>query len=103
MQLNSRFSGQEAETYPAQVFLGSQNTTVEPSLLAQLRAHAFEYGSLILTFLKLYLQGRILMARNYLLSCKLRMWDAAFLYFKIQIFFMRLAHGFPVGKCWPRK
>jgi hypothetical protein len=103
MQLKSRFSGQDAETYPAQVFLDSGNADVEPSPLTQLRAHVLEYGRLLLTFFMLYLQGRILMARNYLLSCKLQMWNAVFLYFKIQIFFTRLVHGFPVGQCWPRK
>jgi hypothetical protein len=29
------------------------------------------------------------------------MWDAVFLYFKIQIFLIRLSHGFPVNECWP--
>jgi hypothetical protein len=103
MQLNSRFSGQEAETYPAQAFFDSRDMVVESSPFTQLRAHVFEYGRLLLTFLNLYVQGRILMARNYVLSCKLRMWDTVFLYFKVQIFLTRLVRGMPVGECWPRK
>jgi hypothetical protein len=103
MQLNSPFNGEEAEIYPAQAFFDSPDMAAESSPFTQLRAHVFEYGRLLVTFLNLYVQGRILMARNYVLSCKLRMWDAVFLYFKVQIFLTRLFHGMPVGECWPRK
>jgi hypothetical protein len=103
MQVKSWFSGQEAKTYPVQVVLDSQGTEVEPSNLAKLQAHFLEYGRLLLTFLKLYLQSRILMSQNYLLTCKLRMWDAVFFYLRVQIVLIRLTHGFPVGECWPRK
>ncbi len=69
----------------------------------RLGKHFVEYGSLFLTFLSLYFQGRILMVQNFILSCKLQMWEVAFVYFKLQIFFVRLANGFPFDECWPRK
>jgi hypothetical protein len=103
MQLNSQYIGQEAEANPSQVLYDSQNIQTESSPLPQLRAQFFEYGQLLMTFLKLYLQSRILMTQNYVLTCKLRMWDAVFFYMRVQIFLMRLAHGFPPGECWPRK
>lgn len=64
-------------------------------------ARFIEYGRLGLTLMKLYFQSRILMAQNFILSCRLRMWDAIFVYCKIQIFFIRLYYGFPIGECWP--
>lgn len=103
MQLKSQFIGQETEAYQAQVLFDSQNSEAQPSPLSQLGAHFLEYGRLLLTFLKLYVQGRILMSQNYLLTCKLRMWDLAFFYMRVQIFLTRLVHGFPPGECWPRK
>jgi hypothetical protein len=103
MQFKSEFAGQETEAYQAQVFFDSQNAEAGFSPLSQLRAHFLEYGRLLLTFLMLYVQGRILMSQNYLLTCKLRMWDVAFFYMRVQIFLMRLVHGFPPGECWPRK
>ena len=103
MQLKSQLANHEAGTYSSEVLFNSQNVEAMPSPLSQLRTQISEYGSLLVTFLKLYVQGRILMSQNYLLSCQLRMWDAAFLYMKVQIFFMRLARGFPPGQCWPRK
>jgi hypothetical protein len=99
MQLKSRFSGQEAETYPAQIFLDSQGTDV-PS--AQLSAHVLEYGRLVPVFFKLYFQNQIISAQNLLLQCKLRLLHATFLFCKVQIFCARLAHGFPVAECWPK-
>ena len=71
--------------------------------LGRLGKHFVEYGSLFLTFLSLYFQGRILMVQNFILSCKLQMWELAFVYLKFQIFFVRLANGFPFDECWPRK
>lgn len=62
-----------------------------------------EYARLLGTFLKLYCQARLLMAQNYLLSCKLRAWEVVFLYLRVRIFFVRLAHGLPMGQCWPRE
>lgn len=103
MQFKSQLAGPETDTYSSEVFFDSQSTETAPSPLSQLRAQFLDYGSLLVTFLKLYVQGRILMSQNYVLSCKLRMWDAVFLYMKVQIFFSRLAHGFPPGQCWPRK
>ena len=103
MQIKSQLVGHETGTYPLEALFDSQNAEAAPSPLLQLRAQISEYGSLLVTFLKLYVQGRILMSQNYLLTCKLRMWDVVFLYLKVQIFFSRLAHGFPPGQCWPRK
>jgi hypothetical protein len=103
MQLKSRFNEQYAETYPAQVFLDSQSAEVETSNLTRLQSLFWEYSSLLVTFVKLYFQGRILMAQNYVLACKLRMWDAVFLYMRVQIFLIRFSNGFPVGECWPRR
>lgn len=65
--------------------------------------HLPEYAGLLAAFLKLYWQGRALMARNYVLSCQLGLWEVVFLSLRIQIFLTRLAQGFPVGQCWPRK
>jgi hypothetical protein len=103
MQFKSQFIGQETEAYQAQVLSDSQNTEAQPFHVSQLRAHFLEYGRLLLTFLRLYVQGRILMSQNYLLTCKLRMWDVAFFYMRVQIFLTRLIHGFPPSECWPRK
>lgn len=106
MECKSRFSGQyvqDAEVYPAQILFSSSNRSVDPSALSQLQRHFLEYGWLLLTFLKLYVQGRILIAQNHILSFKLRMWDVTFFYYRVEIFVMRLAHGFPLDQCWPRK
>jgi hypothetical protein len=43
----------------------------------------------------------MLMIQNYILSCRIRMWDAVFIYFKFQIFLIRLSNGFPLDECWP--
>lgn len=71
------------------------------SLLKRLRTHFLEYCRLGFTLMKLYIQSRILLTQNFILSCRLRMWDAVFVYFKIQIFIIRLANGFPLHQCWP--
>jgi hypothetical protein len=71
------------------------------SLPKQLRTHFLEYGRLGLTLAKLYFQSRVLMMQNFILSCRLRMWDAVFVYFKLQIFLVRLSYGFPLSECWP--
>ncbi len=71
--------------------------------MSRLGKHFMEYGSLFLTFMHLYFQGRILKVQNFILSCKLQMWELAFVYIKLQIFFVRLANGFPFEECWPRK
>lgn len=67
----------------------------------RLRIHISEYSRLGLILVKLYLQSRALMAQNFILSCRLRMWDAVFVYFKIQIFLIRMTYGFPLDECWP--
>ncbi|HEX3627936.1 MAG TPA: hypothetical protein VH280_21205 [Verrucomicrobiae bacterium] len=69
--------------------------------LKRVWTNLLEYGRLVTTLAKLYVQSRVLMLQNYLLSCRLRMWDAAFVYFKLQIFFIRLSNGFPLDRCWP--
>ncbi len=71
------------------------------ALLKRLFSHFLEYGRLGLILVKLYFQGRMLIAQNFILNCRLRMWGAVFLYFKVQIFFIRLSYGFPVTECWP--
>lgn len=73
----------------------------QPGLLRRLGAILCEYSRLILTLAKLYAQSRVLLAKNFLLSCKLRIWDAVFVYFKIQIFLIRLCYGFDLDECWP--
>lgn len=69
--------------------------------LKHLSANLLEYGRLGAILTKLYFQSRVLMAQNFILSCQLRMWDAVFVYFKIQIFLIRLSYGFPLHECWP--
>jgi hypothetical protein len=76
---------------------------VEFSPLASPGGHFLEYARLLVIFLKLYCQARILVVRNHLLSFKLQLWEVVFLYFRVRIFFTRLANGFPVGQCWPRE
>lgn len=68
-----------------------------------LAGHLGEYARLYATFIKLYLQGRMLIAQNLVLSCRLQMWEVTFLCLRTRIFFTRLAHGFPLAECWPRK
>lgn len=71
------------------------------ALFGRLRTHLAEYAALGFTLAKLYFQSRVLIAQNFILSCKLRMWDAVFVYFKIQIFLIRLSCGYPLAECWP--
>lgn len=77
--------------------------TVEASVVTAFVRQVREFGNLFITFLKLYFQGRILILQNHILSFKLQMWEVVFLYLRVQIFLTRLAHGCPVGQCWPRK
>jgi hypothetical protein len=82
----------------------SLDTSVQPTAATVGLATQFsEYAALLLTLSKLYFQGRVLVMQNFILSCKLQMWELAFVYFKLQIFFVRLANGFPLGQCWPKK
>jgi hypothetical protein len=71
------------------------------ALLKRLSMNLLECGRLAFTLVKLYSQSRLLMMQNFILNCRLRMWDVVFTYFKIQIFFIRLSYGFPLDKCWP--
>ena len=61
------------------------------------------WGRLLSTLFTLYSENQVLAAQNFIVSCRLKFWTAAFLYFKVQIFLTRLAYGFPVNQCWPRK
>lgn len=69
----------------------------------RLWAKLLEHSGLLITFLKLYVEYRILVIKNSLLSWKLQMWEVTFLYLRVRIFLARLANGFPIGECWPRK
>ena len=91
------------ETSPSASVQSLDTDVHSHNVLTPLGKHFVEYGRLFLTFLSLYFQGRILMVQNFILSCKLQMWELAFIYFKLQIFFVRLANGFPFDECWPRK
>lgn len=71
------------------------------ALLKRLWRNLPDYGRLVFILTKLYFQSRLLMIQNSILSCRLRMWDVVFVYFKIQIFLIRLSYGFPLDKCWP--
>ena len=70
-------------------------------LLGRLRNYLAVYTGLGFTLAKLYYQSQVLKARNFILSCRLRMWDVVFVYFKIQIFLIRLSYGSPLAECWP--
>lgn len=69
----------------------------------RLGAHVLAYYGLLITFLKLYFQHRVLVVQNFILTCRLHMWDISLLYLKVLVFFTRLGRGFPVEQCWPRK
>ncbi|HEV2327713.1 MAG TPA: hypothetical protein VGY56_02870 [Verrucomicrobiae bacterium] len=71
------------------------------ALMKRLWTNLLECGRLAITLMKLYSQSRVLMMRNFILNWRLRMWDVVFIYFKIQIFFIRLSYGFPLDECWP--
>jgi len=68
---------------------------------SQLRCRLWEYGILFALFLKLYFQARLLMAQNFLLSCRLQFCELPLIYLKIEIFIVRLSLGVPLGQCWP--
>jgi hypothetical protein len=86
---------EETDAYP------ELNLSTAPN--ASLRSHFLEYVRLAILFARLHCENRRIAAQNFLLSCKLQVWQVVFLYFRIQIFFIRLAHGLPVSQCWPRK
>jgi hypothetical protein len=80
------------------------NTT--PSLSVsfnRLRMQFLEYGGLLITFLKLFVEYRVLVIKNSFLSYRLQMWEVSFLYLRVRIFLTRFVNGFPIGECWPRK
>jgi hypothetical protein len=78
------------------------NPSFSAPLSTGFRAHLLEYASMATLFVKLYYQNRLIAAQNFILSCKLQAWAVVFFTFKVQIFFTRLAYGFPVNRCWPR-
>lgn len=73
----------------------------KPALLRGMPALFQEYARMGFLLAKLYCHARVLLMHNFILSCRLRLWDAAFVYFKIQIFLIRFSHGFPLDQCWP--
>jgi hypothetical protein len=73
----------------------------KPAPLKRLRTLFQEYGRMGFTLAKLYCHSRLLMMQNYILSCRLRLWDVVFVCFKIQIFLIRFSYGFPLDQCWP--
>ena len=104
---------QETGIYSAQALSLSTNGTVQSldtgahaaSLIptfVRLAMQLLEFGSLLALFLKLYFHARLLMAQNRILNLKLQLWEITFLCSRVQIFFIRLAHGFPLSECWPR-
>src|SRR5215469_14322923 len=74
-----------------------------PNLNPSLRSHLLEYVRLLALFARLYCANRMIAAQNFVLSCKLQLWEMVFFSYKIQIFFTRLAYGCPVNQCWPRR
>jgi hypothetical protein len=104
---------QEMGIYPAPALSLSTNGTVQSldtnvptaALLptfARLATQFLEFGRLLALFLKFYFHARLLMAQNRILNLKLQLWEITFWCSKLQIFFIRLAHGFPLSECWPR-
>ncbi|MGH7940566.1 MAG: hypothetical protein ACREE6_13595 [Limisphaerales bacterium] len=71
------------------------------AILKRVWATCLEYGRLGLMLMNLYIQSRVLMAQNLVLSCRLRIWEAVSLYLKMQIFLIRLSCGLPINECWP--
>ena len=76
--------------------------SLSPALNATLRLRFWEYFRLLALFIRLYYQNRIIAAQNFLLDFRLQLWEVVFVYFKIQIFLVRLSRGLPVNECWPR-
>jgi len=68
-----------------------------------LHRHVREYGRLMLLFMKLYYENRVIAAQNFILDFRLQAWEVVLVYFRIQIFLMRFSRGFPVSECWPRR
>jgi hypothetical protein len=93
----------ETESNPLSFGSLPETNPIDSSVFRAFRRQLMEFGFLFVAFVKLYFQARFLMVQNYILNCKLRMWEAVFLYLRVQIFLTRLAQGIPVGQCWPRK
>jgi hypothetical protein len=96
----------ETENWDLPVQNLSSSSSAAPGLTVsfnRLRMQFLEYSGLLITFLKLFVEYRILVIKNSLLSWRLQMWEVTFLYLRVRIFFTRLVNGFPIGECWPRK
>jgi hypothetical protein len=107
MEWKRWFSGSrqsEIEIWPTQIVFPFDNADVQSldTSIGRLGQHFLEYAQLASLFTRLYYQNRLIAAQNFLLSCKLQAWALVFFTFKVQIFFTRLACGFPVHQCWPR-
>lgn len=76
---------------------------VAPAVPPSVQKHLWDYARLMAVFFMLYFQARILMAQNFILSCRLSLLELPLVYLKVQVFLTRLAQGFPVGQCWPGK
>jgi hypothetical protein len=108
MEWKPWFSGRkqkEIETLPAQIVFPFDQTDVQSldTTAGRLGRLLLEYFRMMALFTRLYYENRVIAAQNFVLSCKLQVWALVFVSFKIQIFLTRLACGFPVGECWPRR
>lgn len=66
-----------------------------------LRKRLWEYARLFAMLFKFYFQARLLMAQNYIMSCRLQLCELPLIYLKMQIFLFRLSLGLPLAQCWP--
>jgi hypothetical protein len=107
MEWKPWFSGSKQvkiETLPAQIdFSFHSDVQSLDTTAVSLGRHLFEYIRMMALFTRLYYENRVIAAQNFVLSCKLQVWALVFVSFKIQIFLTRLACGFPVSECWPRR
>jgi hypothetical protein len=60
-----------------------------------------EYAHLLAVFFKFYLQARLLMVQNWMLGFRLQLMELPLVYLKLEVFFVRLSLGLPLGQCWP--
>ena len=107
MEWKPWFSGRkqtEIETLPAQIdFSFDSDVQSLDTTAGSLSRYLLEYIRMVALFTKLYYENRVIAAQNFILSCKLQVWALVFVSFKIEIFLTRLACGFPVSECWPRR
>jgi hypothetical protein len=60
-----------------------------------------EYARLLVMFLKLYLQARLLMVQNWMAGIHLQLLELPLIYLKFEVFLVRLSLGHPLSRCWP--